>query len=341
MMDEISETDRIERDLARTRARMDGRLDELQDHLTPKQMLNDAFGYFRGGDGSDFTRDLVTRARANPIPVALAGIGIAWLMASGQGSGPTASAPGAKYRAPAIRSEDLEMRLRIAEGQVQRFDHDDDDSYANRLHDARGKVVGVARNASDTAASYGQRIKDAIASAAQSVRETSHDLTAGASDTFDRLGTGAAHHGVALQEGTQDMARSARDALSSVAGNPFALGAIAALVGVVAGAVIPTFEEEEAALGSMATKVRTGARDLAQDVVDRGGRVATETLDAVKGSAESHGLSADRPVGELLGAAKSGDLVSNVKQVARETLQAGKDSAQTQLAGDAQKNPTA
>ena len=46
-MVEVTETDRIERDLARTRARMDGRLDELQEHLMPKQMVNDAFAYFR------------------------------------------------------------------------------------------------------------------------------------------------------------------------------------------------------------------------------------------------------------------------------------------------------
>ena len=48
MMNGMTETDRIERDLAATRARMDNRLDELQDHLTAKQMLNDAFAYFRG-----------------------------------------------------------------------------------------------------------------------------------------------------------------------------------------------------------------------------------------------------------------------------------------------------
>ena len=129
------------------------------------------------------------------------------------------------------------------------------------------------------------------------------------------------------------MARSARDTLSSVTSNPFALGAIAAVVGAVAGALIPTLDEEEAALGSVATKVRTAGRDLAQDVVDRGGRVANETLAAVKDSADAHGLTSDKPVGELLSDVKSGDLVGNVKQVAQETLQAGKDSAQTHLAG--------
>ena len=61
---------------------MDHRLDELQDHLNPKQMLNDAFAYFQGGDGADFTHGLVAKLKANPLPAALAGVGIAWLMAS-------------------------------------------------------------------------------------------------------------------------------------------------------------------------------------------------------------------------------------------------------------------
>ena len=237
MMDDISETDRIERDLARTRARMDSRLEELQDHLTPKQMLNDAFGYFRGGEGADFTKDLVTRARANPLPVALTGIGIAWLMASTQKSGPT----------PHLRpqSNDFETRLRLAEGGVQRFDHDDDASYAGRLDDARGKVVGVARNASDTASSFAQRVKDAVAAASQSLRETSHDFTASANDALQRLGNRADKHGAALQEGTHDMTNSSRNAFSSIASNPFALGGFAAIVGLVAGSLLPVSDEEQ------------------------------------------------------------------------------------------------
>ena len=328
MMDQLSETDRIEHDLAATRARMDSRLDELQDHLNPKQMLNDAFAYFRGGEGADFTNDLVTRARANPLPVALVGVGIAWLMASSRSSAEPVRP------VPIGHGDDFEARLRAAEGSVQRFDHDDDDSYATRLDDARGKVVGVARDASDTASSYAQRIRDAVASAAQSVREKSHDLTAGASDAFGRIGDGAADRGASLQEGTHSMAQTGRSTLASVASNPFALGAVAALVGIVAGALLPTSDQEEAALGSAATKLRTAGRDLAQDVVDRGGRIATDTLEAVKGSAEAHGLTTDKPVGELLADVKSGDLLGNVKQVAQETLQAGKDSAQTHIASE-------
>ncbi len=253
MMDDLTETDRIERDLAATRARMDGRLDELQGHFTPRQMLNDAFAYFRGGDGADFTKDLVTRARANPLPVALTGIGIAWLMASGRTS----------IAAP----------------------------------------------------------------------QKSYDPAAGSNDAFGRLGDSAGERGVALTEGTKDMANSTRNALSSVTSNPFALGGIAALVGLLAGSLLPLSDEERNAIGSTAGKLRTAGRDLAQDIVDRGGQVAADTLEAIRGSAEAHGLSADRPVGELLGDAKSGELLDNVKQIAGETLQAGRDSVQTHLAG--------
>ena len=329
-MEELSETDRIERDLAATRARMDGRLDELQDHLTPKQMLNDAFAYFRGGEGADFTNDLIVRARANPLPVALTGIGIAWLMASSTRS---ASPPVRSPRMEVRPDQDLDARIRQAEGRVQRFEHDDDDSYSGRLEDARGKVLGLTRNASDTATSYRQRIKDAMASAAQSIRETSHDLTAIAGDTVHQTGGRVRAHTDQLQEGTTTMVRSTRDAFSSVVSNPFALGAAAALVGIVAGALIPTFDEEEHALGSVATKLRTTGRDLAQDVVDRGARVATDTIGAVKGSAEAHGLTADKPIGEIIGDAKSGALADHIKGVAQETLQASKGSAQTNIAG--------
>lgn len=322
MMAELSETDRIESDLARTRARMDERLEQLQDHLIPKQMLNDAFGYFQGGDGAEFTSDLISRAKANPIPVALVGVGIAWLMASGS------SASAARLSAP--RHDDLEARLRIAEGNVYRFDDDDDDSYTSRLDEARGKVLGIARTASDTAASYARRIKDATGSLSESVRSQAQELTS------QLGGSGRAQSaGNDNQEG-RTMARSARETLTSITSNPLALGGFAAVVGLVAGALLPTLDEEEAALGSVATKVRTAGRDLAQDVVDRGGRIANETLDAVKGSAEAHGLTSGKPVGELLSDVRSGDLVGNVKQVAQEALQAGKDSAQTHLTGSGQ-----
>ena len=82
LMVETTDTDAIERDLAKTRARMDHRLDELQVRLSPAQMINDALANFTGGDGAEFAQGVIAKIKVNPLPAALAGVGLAWLMAS-------------------------------------------------------------------------------------------------------------------------------------------------------------------------------------------------------------------------------------------------------------------
>ncbi|MGI4957359.1 MAG: DUF3618 domain-containing protein [Janthinobacterium lividum] len=325
-MVETTDTDAIERDLAKTRARMDNRLDELQGRLSPAQMINDALANFTGGDGAEFTQGVIARIKVNPLPAALAGVGLAWLMASS--SKPAAAKE--LYVEPSFAS-----RLQQAEISAARHHDEDADAHASRLDEARGKVLGIARNASDTAQSYGQRIKDAMASATQSTREAAHDLSASASGVTAKISDQAQRGSNTIQEGIDNLARSTREALSSVTANPFALAGLAVVVGIVAGAVIPTSSKEEELLGDTATRVRTAGHDLAQDVVDRGGRVATETIDAVKDSAQAHGLTTDKPIGEVVADLKSGSLADAAKQVASEVANAGKDSAQTHFGGAA------
>lgn len=306
MAEDTTDTDKIERDLAQTRARMDRRLDELGGQLAPSKLVNDALAHVTGGDGADFAQTLIAKAKSNPLPAVLTAVGIAWLMASNQNKQDRAA------------TADLPTQLRSAEARVVRIRDEHPDIHASRLDDARGQVLGVARGASDTAASYAQRVKEAVASAAQSVRETSHDLADSTSGAIARSGD-----------------RTSRgSALSTVTSNPIALGAMAALVGLVAGALVPVSDSEEQALGSLAGQVRVKAREVAQDVVDRGAQVAGDALGAVKDSAQAHGLTADKPVGELVGDLKSGDLLDHVKQAAVEVAGASKESLQSQLGKD-------
>jgi hypothetical protein len=319
-MTEATETDQIERDLERTRSRMDRRLDELQERLSPGQIANDALSYLSGGDGTEFTQSLVTKVKANPLPAVLTGVGLAWLMAS--------NARPDSPRARKHNDVDYAARLRDAEAGIVRLPNEGDEAHAERLDVARGRVLGVTRDASDTAASYGQKIKDALASARQSLRETSHDLQSNLSNAAGAASDTAQRRGIALHEGMTDMANTTRQSLASATSNPVALGALAAIAGLVVGALIPTSDEEERMLGATATKVRSAGRELAQDVVDRTGSVASDALGAVKESADAHGLRAEKPVGELLADLKSGELAGAVKQVAGEATDASKESAQ-------------
>lgn len=288
MVDDTNDTDRIEHDLAETRARMDRRLDALGDKLAPNQLVNDALAHVSGGNGADFAQTLIAKAKANPIPAALTGVGLIWLMASSQAG-------------KSSRTPDLATRLRSAEAGVVRLGDEHPDVHASRLDDARGQVLGIARGAADTASSYSQRIKDAMASATQSVRQSSHDLGRGA---------------------------------RSPGGSTLVTGAVATLAGVIAGALIPISDREQQALGGMAGQLHAKGRDLAQTAVDRGAQVVGDALAVGKDSIQAHGLTADKPIGELLGDLKSGDLLGHVKQAAQEVVDAGKDSVRTQLKGD-------
>ena len=106
MSDNTSDPGRIERDLDATRSRLGSHLSELQDRLSPGQVLDDAMKYFRGSEGADFGRNLLDSVRANPLPAALTGIGLAWLMASGPRTGTANPA-----LAGALRTSDLRTLL--------------------------------------------------------------------------------------------------------------------------------------------------------------------------------------------------------------------------------------
>src|SRR4051794_1162915 len=192
MSDATSEPDRIERDLEHTRARMDNHLNALQDRLSPGQILDDMMAYFRGSEGADFTRNLMDSVRSNPLPAALTGIGPTWLMASN----PRPQAPaGGSRRVRVYRTadggtwssrEELERHFAGIEQGVTRRAGGTDEVHHGRLDAARGKALGVARQAGDTAESFRQRVQDAWERAKNSVAEGAHQLQDRAGDAADQ-----------------------------------------------------------------------------------------------------------------------------------------------------------
>ena len=69
----------LERDVAEERARVDAALDEVQRRLTPGQLIDEVLHHGRGA-GTDFVANLGRTLAANPIPTALVGVGLMWLL---------------------------------------------------------------------------------------------------------------------------------------------------------------------------------------------------------------------------------------------------------------------
>lgn len=353
MSDTSSDPDRIERDLDRTRARLDNRLTELQDRFSPGQVLDDLMGYFRGSEGAEFGRNLLDSVRQNPLPAAITGIGLAWLMASNphpradEGTGLSTSPSRGRVRVSGyggpepLTYGDMTARMRSAEQGVMREQGEAEDTYRARLDEVRGRAIGLARDAEETAASFGQRIQDALTSAQQAVVEGARDLGGQISDaahsatqSVSDAAQGAAQRASStLSRGGHAAGRASSDLMATLTDSPVLLGALGLAAGALLGALVPQSDQEEAALGGIAGQARDTARDLAREAVDRGGQVAQTVLDKGRQSASEHGLTGERSVGTLVDAALSGDLAGDVKQVAQDVLRAGDDAVREQGLG--------
>jgi hypothetical protein len=77
-------THEIERDIERTRSDIEETVEALRAKMSLGQIVDEATHYLRDSGGNEALHNLARQARANPMPLALVGIGLAWLM-SGRG----------------------------------------------------------------------------------------------------------------------------------------------------------------------------------------------------------------------------------------------------------------
>jgi ElaB/YqjD/DUF883 family membrane-anchored ribosome-binding protein len=80
----MSETpEQIRQESERRRAHVAQLIDELRDHVTPAEIVNQVIGVDGGQDIVRFVgRELRRQVQRNPIPVAVIGVGLAWLLVS-------------------------------------------------------------------------------------------------------------------------------------------------------------------------------------------------------------------------------------------------------------------
>ena len=121
----------IERELDEQRTRIDARIGEIKERLSPGQLLDEALSYTKHG-GAHFAANLGQQVSANPLPAALVGIGLAWLIASNT-AGEKAARP-----APLARAFDEEdyPYARISSGGLKRISHRADDAGQTLLRTA-------------------------------------------------------------------------------------------------------------------------------------------------------------------------------------------------------------
>ncbi|HEX6071209.1 MAG TPA: DUF3618 domain-containing protein [Longimicrobiaceae bacterium] len=314
-MDERS-TDRIERDIERTRADMSETIEALERKLSPGELIDELWGRMRGGETGSNVADTI---RDHPIPLAMMGLGLGWL---------------AIEKATESRTDQLRARhgeygpgtYERAEGRVgpYRGEELDGPGATDRIRDAAGtmkdRVADLAGDAKDRISSMGDAMRDRTSSTGHPTHDHAYGIGGGAggSEGAHASGPGIRDRASDLREGAEREMHHARDAMQErgrqmerglqrmLEDYPLALGAVTFGLGLAAGLSVPSTPAENRVMGDTADTLKGEVKRTARETAEMAKDVAGEAARAAKSEADRQGMGDDlRAKAErVIGAAK-------------------------------------
>ena len=286
----------IEREVEAQRRKVEDRIGEIRERLSPGQLVDELLNMGKDG-GQNFVSNLGQAVGSNPVPAALLGISLVWLM-SGQGK---ASAPAAAS-APAPRYD--EYAYATINGRLRRTSHSSDESgnWYSSFADDSGRTYRAPSNQHGHRSGHfiddagrkfggfidetGHRVRDfrdeagnRLDDAAGWASNTWSDLQHAVSDTAGNIADQAKHLGGDMQHQAERASRMLMDTFHK---QPLVAGALAFAAGAALGAALPHTDEEDAVLGEMGDQLRSKAREVAGDVYEDGKAVAAELYEKGK-----------------------------------------------------------
>ena len=304
----------LQREIDEERNRIGSRIDAIQDRLSPGQLIDELLNYGKKSGGAEYLHNLGTAMKTNPVPVALMGASMVWLMAQ-QNTGSRHESDTDPYDTevyPLYPARGTVRRLGPPQGDGDaRYSHFSDDSgkRLRALTDAAGHRAGhfvdeagqTYRGFMDAGGRQVDQILDESGKALDTasgwasstwrkVKSASSQMGAGASSAASSAGEGMASAGADMRQRSMEI----NDALMrQFRDQPLVGGALAFAVGAAIGAALPSTETEDAAVGETADKVRKAAAENTSRAVDKGSEMASEKL-AAASAAASEGYQAAR-----------------------------------------------
>lgn len=296
----------LEAEVELQRRRLEDRVTEIQARLSPGQLLDEALSYARKSGGGEFVNNLGRSVQANPLPVALTGIGLAWLMARGTAApaGNPARATVAARNVPPSYARITGSALRRAgdatDDAGRRYVHFVDgagtrfkaftDEFGNRaghFTDEAGQTYhGFTDAAGDRVSAFldeaGTRLDDAQGWASQSwdnAQDRLADIAGGLADGAAEVRYRTAEAADQLQRGAEGIGRNIRTLLDE---QPLIGAAVAFAVGAAIAAALPPTAQEDALVGERADDVKAQGARLAADAYSQGKQQVAEAYDALR-----------------------------------------------------------
>lgn len=262
------ETTQAGRDAEDARANLEASLDRLRSRLSPGGMLDEGLSLVRDGGVAQFTRNLGQQAKNNPLPVALVGAGLAWLMLARRDRGSYGygsdgydvqrSARSARNGAAATVSGFADSASDAASG------------FANSASDAASRFADSASGAASRMADGMNAMRDRAGQAYESAAGTAAD----ASNRMYQAADATRHKAARFQ-------RAAGDRLTSLMREqPLLLGALGLALGAAIGCMMPRTEAEDRLMGRASDDLKDRALDTLREQSDKAMQVAERVYDS-------------------------------------------------------------
>ena len=158
MSDSNRDPDDIQADIARTRGRLDETLSAIERRLEPSRLMDQGVDYLRNHGAKTYFVNLGETAKQQPLPLALVGLGLAWLMLSDRGR----NRAGASY---ALDGPSTTRRLKSGLDDVATSVKDTASDLKNSLIDAKNSITGKAHDARDSVAGSADDARSSLADA--------------------------------------------------------------------------------------------------------------------------------------------------------------------------------
>ncbi len=143
--DDPRDTRELQQDISQTRSHLDKTLDAIEERLAPRQLIDDGIDYLRHNGAREYVTNLGRAAKNDPLPLALVGVGLAWLMLSD-----------GRHRSDTSQAYTLGSAVEGESG-----------SLGDKMASARGKVSDLGHQVSASTRGAVQRLSDTAASAKQ------------------------------------------------------------------------------------------------------------------------------------------------------------------------------
>jgi hypothetical protein len=274
----------IKSDIRRTRGRLDDTLENLNERLSPRSIINDVLSWFET-QGTDQTgnrpgsslkrgyRNVIRQVKENPMPALLIGAGITWMILGAEND----DSPEIEDRTfHGADDPSMPGSPGVGEPEFLPYEKSEKGGVASKVKEKIGQaheaLSGVTEAATEKMSDIGGGVHATARSARNVVNEGFRHSKRAGSDATQHLQTGYAYAGDRFQEAVEEY--------------PLAVAVGFLGIGLLTGLLLPRTRQEDKLIGEKSDQLIEQVKETGKETLDKAKavaqRVATTTMDEAK-----------------------------------------------------------